>query len=56
MGDFTEANLRAIATPTSTIALSVAPSVSSAFPEADNIPDDGTYYGGINFLRLPSYL
>ena len=38
--DLTEANLHAIATLTSTIALSVAPSVSSAFPEADNIPDD----------------
>jgi hypothetical protein len=56
LGDLTEANLRAIATPTSTIALSVAPSVSSAFPEVDNIPDGGTYYDGINFLRLPSYL
>ena len=56
MSDLTEANLHAIATPTSTIALSVAPSVSSALPEADNIPDDSTYYGGINFLRLPGYI
>ena len=48
--DLTEANLCAIATPTSTIALSVAPLVSSAFPESDDIPDDGTYYSGIDFL------
>jgi hypothetical protein len=56
MGNLTEANLHANSTPTSTIALSVVPSVSSAFPEDDNIPDDGTYYGSINFLRLPGYI
>ena len=48
-GDLTKDNLRAIATPTSTIALSVAPLVSSAPVDLDNIPDNGTYFDGINF-------
>ena len=54
-GDLTEDNLRVIATPASTVALSVAPLVSSALVESDKIPDDGTYYGGICFERLPEY-
>ena len=54
-GDLTEDNLRAIATPASTVALSVAPLVSSTPVESDEIPDDGTYYGGICFERLPKY-
>ena len=54
-GDLTEDNLRAIITPASIIAFSVAPSVSSAPVESDEIPDNSTYYSGICFKRLPEY-
>ena len=55
-GDLTEDNLRAIATPASTVALSVAPSVSSAPVESNKIPDDSTYYISIYFKCLPEYI
>ncbi len=50
--DLTEDNLRAIATPASTVALSVAPLVSFTPVNLDNIPNNSMYFDGIDFQCL----
>jgi hypothetical protein len=54
-GNLTKDNLCVIATPTSIIAFSITPSVSSTLVKSDEILDNSTYYSGICFKCLSKY-